>query len=516
MADRPGSFLLRTLTGDQDRFFVASKLLALKIKEKIECNKAKNAQRKPWEMPIHEKPSLVHLNTHVNYVKRWFRPFVATAHEYIKVQPTGSSNPSFGSPSVAFNITENSGTFLGDMVLHVQFNAVGVPAETDTTPADPLAPKYRYCDFPGARLLKEVRFNIDGNTICSYNRDNYIRKLPFFTSPSKQTGVFRGLGQELPETGEYYHSDFDKVQQFSVLEGPQTWKRFQDTLDLWIPLDFWFCWDPLDSFMNISANTLQKEVSVDLANLSEIFQVGDVNGTVSADQSGANQLRITKMELYTKNVFLNKEVEDLYINRHEFTTIRTYREQKVNLIVPEDDIKLNQLKYPVEHIRFSAVPLANNGFTNWYKSHVEELGEIPIPALIFNGALPPPSLQLVSRTGMFLRCIKIFERIGFKSSTSNIYNDIDDEFYNIHIPLVAGSKITTPRDCGLYMVNFAQKLDQGNPSGYINLSVDRDFCINYSAPTISQTNQMELIVTAECLQILAFTREGRAIIAYTT
>jgi hypothetical protein len=59
----------------------------------------------------------------------------------------------------------------------------------------------RWCSYPGERLLKNVKFEVNGNPLDEYNSDatNFHRE--FSVQPNKQVGWDRCMGQEEVEMG---------------------------------------------------------------------------------------------------------------------------------------------------------------------------------------------------------------------------------------------------------------------------------------------------------------------------
>jgi hypothetical protein len=127
----------------------------------------------------------------------------------------------------------------------------------------------RYCEYPGQRLFKKVKFEVNGNPLDEYSAEAYLYHQKFKVAPNKQTGWKRLVGQEVPVHG---YTDLMSVAGSSsysgqvtglvdvngaavqaapvnanvtarklveVVNGPQTPKATQPALDLWIPLLFW-------------------------------------------------------------------------------------------------------------------------------------------------------------------------------------------------------------------------------------------------------------------------------------
>lgn len=124
------------------------------------------------------------------------------------------------------------------MALYVRFNkAVYTPVA-----AAPNQDVFRYCDYPGERLLQKVKFDVNGNPLDEYNSDVYNFHRQFNISPNKRVAWDRLVGQETPQ--EAYLAQQSLVQpssrvKVSLCDGYQTPKGAHDALVVMVPLLFW-------------------------------------------------------------------------------------------------------------------------------------------------------------------------------------------------------------------------------------------------------------------------------------
>lgn len=127
----------------------------------------------------------------------------------------------------------------------------------------------RYAEYPGQRLFRKVKFDVNGNPLDEYTAEAMLFHQKFRVSPNKMTGWKRLVGQEVPIEG---YTGLQAVAGASnwpaalanrldvngnaavgaptsaastarslqyVVNGPQTPKAVQPALDLWVPLIFW-------------------------------------------------------------------------------------------------------------------------------------------------------------------------------------------------------------------------------------------------------------------------------------
>jgi hypothetical protein len=343
-------FKLIANDGKADRLIMATKLLNQRIRD-VMC-----ARRRAGK---HDNtPTLVDLErTHILYVNAHFKPFAAIGYEYNKVRPqTGTTTLDGG---VTFSIPQ-FGDFFHDMVCRTrlsQFRAVagttpiqvsGSPGSPSSFPADGenadgtasadsqyrivdsagnavaggavYANYVRYCEYPGNRLFKLVKFDVNGNPLDQYDTMIPTMLEKFCVAPNKRTGHDRLVGQEVPMVGygglcnglvSDANSDntpagviskatsnqsnqtvglfeasledslslvgqtavaalgsskpqFDVSRKLhQIVNGPQTPKPVQAPLEIWNKLRFWFNDDVRLSIASVSIPFGQRYISID-------------------------------------------------------------------------------------------------------------------------------------------------------------------------------------------------------------------------------------------------------------
>ena len=60
---------------------------------------------------------------------------------------------------------------------------------------------FRWCNYPGERLLKRVKFEVNGNPLDEYTSDAVNFHREFLVQPNKELGWNRCMGQEEMEEG---------------------------------------------------------------------------------------------------------------------------------------------------------------------------------------------------------------------------------------------------------------------------------------------------------------------------
>lgn len=121
------------------------------------------------------------------------------------------------------------------MALNVRFNQLTY-ASGNTAPNQDV---FRYCDFPGERLVQRAKFEVNGNPLDEYTTEAYQYYRNNKVQPNKQDGYYRLVGQELPHEA---HLEQQTLVQpntrvaVDLYDGYQTPKGEHAALDVMVPL----------------------------------------------------------------------------------------------------------------------------------------------------------------------------------------------------------------------------------------------------------------------------------------
>lgn len=484
-----GSYIIISNDGKADNLILAKTLLDSRINE-ITCRRMSSGLS-----PEDATPTLVDIEkTHILFVNAHFKPFASIAFEYNKVQ--SQSGTAVFDNNVQFSIPLY-GDFFHDMVVHARLSAVSatagvVPAlpqgagngpSARVVSTDTLVPStfsavtatssvyeyvdavdnvynrftyqyvnaagevlavgsaaqdyVHYCDFPGQRLFKRVKFDVNGAPLDEYNREALSFYQKFKVLPHKKTGWARLMGQELPQAcvGELAtisgaslygagcvvtdpqgvapaNATITSRLQQSILDGYQTPKASQPALDLWIPLIFWFNCDVRLSIVSISIPYGQRFITIDLARQDELVYTAPGNlflqlkterftnadGTAAGAAitnyeacvtrtpvkvgSSLGSQTIDQMEMYINNIFVEAAIHDIYVKRIGFNLVRVYRYHTARLNKNADSMLLSNLKWPNEFLFLGIRPVANlSSPTNWHKLTSFESHKCDLPTL---------------------------------------------------------------------------------------------------------------------------------------
>jgi len=371
-----GIFQLITNDGKQDRMLMATALLNKRLRL---IEQARDAD------PLIEDstPTLLDIEkTHILFMNAHFKPFAAIGYEYNKVRPQSGSTV-LGS-EVTFSIPQ-FGDFFHDMLMRVKLKAPSVSRtddmflddntdQNDNTAGRQHAPAFRWCHYPGERLMEKVSFQVNGNPLDEYTHHSYNFWREFCVTKDKEAGWDRCVGQERRMQGWYRQPGVDLALNSAapgtetgvnwssvgpdshricadVKNGPQTPKLTPDDLELFIPILFWCNLDPRLAIPSVAIPYGQRFINVKLAPADKMYGLVPRGiGTWDAPRGTLNPAtnEVQEIELYINNIFVNPEVHDIFIRRIGFSLIRVHRQQLIPADKASDEILLNNMKWPIE------------------------------------------------------------------------------------------------------------------------------------------------------------------------
>jgi len=343
-----GIFTLITNDGKQDRMLMATELLKNRLESVVEHRRAAGmADTTPTLLDIER--------THVLFMNAHFKPFAAIGFEYHKVKPD-SGTATLGS-EVRFSIPQ-FGDFFNDMALYVRFEqAVYTPVA-----AAPNQSVFRYCDYPGERLLERVKFDVNGNPLDEYTSNVYNFHRQFTVQPNKRVAWDRLVGQETPREAYLEQQSLTQPSsrvKVSLCDGYQTPKGVHDPLVLMIPLLFWFNKDPRLAVPSVAIPYGQRFLNITLAKAKDLIELVTPPGADGSDTGSVPALSVAECSLFINNIFVNSEIHDIFIKRIGFSLIRVHRMQTSRVQDDNGNILLNNLKWPIECMFVAVKPVAN-------------------------------------------------------------------------------------------------------------------------------------------------------------
>lgn len=570
-----GVFKLITSSGPQDKIIYAQEFLKERILRNIKEKNPKITTNDLLTLPNDGYlnvdgsvlPSLNEIErSHNTFINNTYKPCVPIASEYIKVSHNA---PKFGD-TLEYMLPQ-VGQFINDTVVHVRIKGLSAKNPKD---------RVRYVAMLGHKLFQNVQFTVNStNIIDEYTSDDYNSYYQFEVPDSKKTGWLRNIGQEIPNLG-YITSDpsYDMHREYRWIgDGNQTLKYKHDTIDLFIPLLFWFR-EVKNSLPSCIIPWGQTQIKVKLAEINEIVGFADYGG------GGAyNDPKIEFCDLYINNLFTLPEIFNIFSKKFLFTIIRVHRHHKEPLKVNsgnQQKILLNNLKWPTESLYFSFKPRANLALTQyWYKNCklVEKSFKVPVVAKdesltttgniisasigkailpgalsavdgfynnydfiitggsgynsdditknryiittyngtskeitidSWSGVIPNSSTtfelftpQLAINLVSYYKELPVVDNISLESSGIEIFKFNSEMFFNSYLSSKY-KNMNTPEDRGLYFLNFNTHPLISQPSGSLNVSINRELYLNFTSNEISKDYPVDLIVLARAINFL--------------
>jgi hypothetical protein len=433
---------------------------------------------------------------HVMFVGEVYKPFVSVATEYVRVRPYGDAtsylNNTGGSVRFVFPMY---GHFISDMVIHVNISPVGN--------ANATTPYYRYCALPGLRMFKNISFYSDETLIDDYTRDEAVAYSKFFIGSSYIKGWQRSVGQQTVKSASCFNpTGYTMITDFC--DGLQTPKVLQDSVDLWVPLQFDFCLDAARAIPNDLISASQRIIKVDVAPITDILFAYDTN--LNPITLPINNVQID-LNLYVNTLFVNPEIHEIIASRIGFSLIRVHRRQVAQTTLAKESILLNQLKFPIEYILFGFRDINNlNDPDLWCLMGTPTAqtasSTLYVPIMYWNGAM----IQLAPRATKNITSLENLtdQGISFTTQTVEIFRNLPMEFFSNYLPLryMSYAKVVPSSDANMGIISECLYPGNFQPSGYFPASAGREIYLSYSSSTISRALTAEYLIFATTLNFL--------------
>lgn len=462
----------------------------------------------------HLEPSgtVVNISNHFAVpVYKHFKPHIAISNSYIR-SPVIGNGASPGS-QVKFQVITD-GDFVGDMALHVKFDQ-----QTVTVGSGGVNPTYRWCEYPGERLIKRAEFRTLGKTLLDdYTyRDSVIQR-NHHISEEDMPAYKRSVGQE-----ESYENEFQQATGVAPTgsriggtyrNGFQTPKTQHGQLEMFIPLHFWFCEDYRSPFPSFMA-PVDRTVELELAPEAELVGF-EVRGNSVIGESTLSTLRISECELWQNHIYVNEEIKPLLARTFRINLIRVHRRQDLSVTQPKKLLKMSHLKWATEHLYVALQPTANESTSSTdvygtstginHLDHWHYMGNVARQSVANN-----PLTCLVNQRNDSITSLSV------NGETIEFYKEVSPLFYNSYLAY-QHKGINTNKDIGSMLVPFNRALED-SPTGHINISHVRNFHIEYDSTgattPISALNPATAVVHAQALNFLEI-KQGTPYLKFST
>lgn len=459
-----------------------------KIKE-LQINKTKSSENKINILKeqikklhkINVLPTIADINlTHDFFLKSSFKPFVNTTFDYSR---TNSNTKAKLGNSCQFQLPRY-GNFLSDTLVYIKFKSF--QASDDF--------KVKYCEFLGHRLLKHVSFHTGSNLIDEFNSEDYNFYYEHSLPKDKQIAWKNIIGQEIPHdvylTQDPINQEFKEKKQ--ILNGPQTYKKTQPEIELFIPLLFWFC----DSTQALCSDYLPLDSKIDIT-------FGTKEEVTMSSGGVYNEPEIEECALYVKHIYVDDSILELLNNTLGLTLIRTHQSHSITLNDPFRDVILDNLKFPTECIYMAFRPIEN--LLNpeiWYRNNKLTSDVIKYPIIYFNSETNDHEIGEIDVNHW--KSKDIITSICLACDDQTFFDDMPAKFYHSYIPYkYTKSNKLVSNDTGSFIYNFfLSETNNFQPNGYINLSNAYLFQMSYDSNIIDSQNICRLYISTKTINFL--------------
>lgn len=369
-----------------------------------------------------------------------------------------------------------------------------------------------------------------------------------------------------PSLAQYGHV---QRQCLSAVDGPQTPKYWQPTLEMWNPLHFWFNKDARLSIPSVAIPFGQRFITVDLASVDEVIVdfpgcfvaqtvtdyshiTVDTDIPVATDAAGTTYRNfrpywqrstitaptISVLELYINNIFVNPEVHDIFIKRVGFSLIRVFRGHYAQQSNASQSELLSQLKWPIECLFVGFQPVINlakatnpNYHRDWHRMsktfdsicelRQQSLNDLRYTGIAGDDTTASVNLQHVSSIGQIVPDTYVVERptvteLSLTAHGIKLYDTFPQAFFSSYEPYhYGGDAIRPSRDAGAMMFNFGLFTGCYQPSGYLNTSRARELYMAFTSNYITTSTPVMFIGIGVAINFLLIT-DGSAVLRYST
>ncbi len=425
--------------------------------------------------------------SHALFINQTYKPIVSVAYGYSQVRTTPL--PLFGS-STRLTVPIY-GDFFSDMILYFRIDSFSAKHNNN---------KVRYCDFPGHRIIREIRFVMDGVVLDRYNTEDINFFYDFNVSESQKPGWKRCVGQEVAKNAVFIQDPANQEvrEKKMVFDGYQTFKHTQDQMEIFLPLQFWFC-NPQFAMSNYNISYDKTYLEIDLADESDMFSIVDYGN----DGGKFTPPAVLDCALYTNHIYTIPEVAELFVYRNTFNIVRIHRSMSRILNKPYDMVILDQMKFAIENIMIHFRPLSNETDNNksetWHNNNVINYTQIDHPSIV-----KVAGVKTIAYTPMYYYTeTPAVDSIGLTSNGSSIYDSNSGTFYDSYIPWRYGkNEVITPQGTGSYLMTFSLYPHHDQPSGYMNLSNSKDNYLVYNSSYISMATPVRMTISAKVINFI--------------
>lgn len=356
--------------------------------------------------------------------KALYKPFVNAGRQYKKISGTNNKINSTLTTECQFVVGTDS-DFIGDVVLHIKFPALGNP-NADISTAD----RYQYTNYPGIAALQECRFVYNNKNVFTIKQFDILVYQEFLCNDL--SGWLDCIGQSKPCDARVYNPDLQVYEVRQILNGYQTPKSYQPPLDIWIRFIFPFTDSTKNALPNFNVqNMLAKSFEITLSKLTNIIKKTNSSGVELP--MNITDLVLSTCEVYVEYITTMPIISSIVKSAEKFQAPTRYVLSYSKITNLENgDFNLGRVKYPIENIYFGFRPVENkDSFDNWFK-FCTVIPKKEKVIMLLNNPLGPPFM--VNRDLEYNASANVVEKIGVYVNNIPFYEMADSTFYSNYLP----------------------------------------------------------------------------------
>lgn len=297
-------------------------------------------------------------------------PTVNTANYFSRNELVRTPSLQTSSQNVKFKLfdTADSSAHISDQFLYIETAA----PVADSIPNIPgaLSPRYRYCAFPGIRLIRNITILINEAIVSTYSAEHVLWYMQNRLPLASRAAFYECVGQDVGVDCKYYHTDQQFDETLHIFRGYQTFREDQPGLKLAIPLIFFYnlATEAALQITNVDVQGIQ--IQVEFESVDKIVQgiipyaESDTNG-VSVPLT-ISKLPISKCALYSRKIFFEGFIQEIYQSRNHLRSYRDYGVQRSTLVGGESSVEIT-MKHAVESFAVGVQSLATaQSFDDWW------------------------------------------------------------------------------------------------------------------------------------------------------
>jgi hypothetical protein len=466
--------------------------------------------------------------THLLWIHRRFHPYVAIAHTFVKTQVyTGNQSLSAGG-QVQFDM-EYAGEFYNKACLHVKLSSGTIADDAGDEQY------WSWVPYLGHSFGKDYEFRVNTSELDKYDNHFAHSNYEFEVPQNQKAGYLRCIGQQVPEVARV--NQFESAitatggvlgnigydEEVSLVNGPQCRKIVHDEVEMFIPLWFWWNLESQESFAALTVPNGQRIVKVTLEKLENLVQMYDKDGAAIAYDASqwTTAPVISELDFYIQNIYVNPEINDIYIDKIGFNQVRLHRQQEVNISSASFNERLSLLKWPIEEIRIAALPREN--LTNTRIEDRWSYGVVDPQTVNLAGRWhgDPTSVVTTQLSATHRKCYEIVKTLTLQLQGLKLYDAFPAKFFRDFTPTKFSEHQLrrAPESCGWHMININQKPGTIAASGHVNVSRIREVFLqgvleHVGTGAISPSvSEIVLYVLGKCINFV-FVTNGNIIVRY--